>query len=174
MASYEEHRKAAPKSVKVSVIVVSTSKYEKASRGEVVDDVSGAKATALILERGYHLLSRKLVSDEVEMIRLELLRSLYDEGADVVILTGGSGLAKKDVTVEAVKPLVEKEIEGFGELFRVASYQKIGAPSFLTRALAGTISGKLVFCLPGSPQAVEMALGVLLPELSHAVYHAGV
>ncbi|MCP8315710.1 MAG: MogA/MoaB family molybdenum cofactor biosynthesis protein, partial [archaeon] len=105
-------------------------------------------------------------------IRLEVLRSLYDEDADAVILTGGTGLAKRDVTFESIMPLLDKEIEGFGEIFRAVSYQKIGPPSYLSRALAGTLNGKLIFCLPGSPQAVELALNLILPELSHIVYHS--
>jgi len=126
----------------------------------------------MVKTSNHKIVSRKLISDDKEMIRLEVLRSLYDEDADVVILTGGTGLAKKDVTFESIMPLLDKKIEGFGELFRAVSYQKIGSPSYLSRALAGTLGGKLIFCLPGSPQAVELALSLILPELSHMVYHA--
>ncbi|MEM3531413.1 MAG: MogA/MoaB family molybdenum cofactor biosynthesis protein, partial [Nitrososphaerales archaeon] len=146
------------------------SRYEKASQGIPIDDESGSKAIEMIKESGHNIVSRKLVSDDKEMIRLEVLRSLYDEDADVVILTGGTGLAKKDVTYESIKPLLDKEISGFGELFRGISYQKIGSPSYLSRALAGTLNGKLIFCLPGSPNAVETALSLILPELSHMIY----
>ena len=125
----------------------------------------------MVKASNHKIVSRKLISDDEEMIRLEVLRSLYDEDADVVVLTGGTGLAKRDITFESIMPLLDKQIEGFGELFRAVSYQKIGSPSYLSRALAGTLSGKLIFCLPGSPQAVELALGLILPELSHMVYH---
>ncbi|NWG09908.1 MAG: molybdenum cofactor biosynthesis protein, partial [Nitrososphaerales archaeon] len=101
---------------------------------------------------------------------LEVLRSLYDEGADVVILTGGTGLSKRDITVDSIMPLLDREIKGFGELFRSISHKKAGIPSFLSRALAGTLDDKIIFCLPGSPQAVELALDLILPELSHMLY----
>jgi molybdenum cofactor biosynthesis protein B len=158
--------------VNVTVITVSTSRYGKASQGIAIDDESGSKIIEMIKASNHKIVSRKLISDDEEMIRLEVLRSLYDEGSDVVILTGGTGLAKIDVTFESIMPLLDKQIEGFGELFRALSYQKIGSPSCLSRALAGILSGKLIFCLPGSPQAVELALGLILPELSHIVYHA--
>ncbi|MEM2955305.1 MAG: MogA/MoaB family molybdenum cofactor biosynthesis protein [Nitrososphaerales archaeon] len=168
--AYEEHKKLAPKSINVSVITVSSSRYEKASQGIAVEDESGLKAVEMVKESGHKIVSRKLINDDEEMIKLEVLRSLYDEDADAVILTGGTGLAKRDVTYESIKPLLDKEIVGFGELFRTLSYQKIGSPAYLSRALAGTLNGKLIFCLPGSPNAVELALSLILPELSHMIY----
>jgi molybdenum cofactor biosynthesis protein B len=168
--AFEEHKKLAPKSINVSIITVSSSRHEKASQGIAVEDESGSKAVSMIKASGHKIVSRKLVNDDIEMIRLEVLRSLYDEDADAVILTGGTGLAKRDVTYESIKPLLDKEIVGFGELFRTLSYQKIGSPAYLSRALAGTLSGKLIFCLPGSPNAVEIALSLILPELPHMVY----
>ncbi len=124
----------------------------------------------MVKASGHEIVSRKLISDDEEMIRLEVLRSLYDEDADAVILTGGTGLAKRDVTSETIMPLLDKKIEGFGEIFRTISYKKIGSSSYLSRALAGTLNDKLIFCLPGSPEAVELALSLILPELSHMVY----
>jgi len=160
----------APKSVNITIITVSTSRYEKATQGIAVDDLSGSKAVKMIKESGHKIISRKLVNDDKEMIRLEVLRSLYDEDADLVILLGGTGLAKRDVTIESIMPLLDKEMGGFGEIFRAVSHQKIGTPAYLSRALAGTLNGKMVFCLPGSPQAVELALNLILPELSHFAY----
>ncbi|MCP8321859.1 MAG: MogA/MoaB family molybdenum cofactor biosynthesis protein [archaeon] len=151
-------------------MTVSSSRYEKASQGIAVDDESGSKAIEMIRTSGHKIVSRKLIRDDEEMIRLEVLRSLYDEDADAVILTGGTGLAKRDLTSETIMPLLDKEIEGFGEIFRAISYKKIGPPSYLSRALAGTLNGKLIFCLPGSPKAVELALSLILPELSHMIY----
>ena len=113
------------------------------------------------------------MDDDSKMIRLHLLRSIYETDSDAVILIGGSGLAERDVTIESVKPLFEKEIEGFGETLRILSYRKIGSAAILTRATAGTISGKVVFCLPGSPDAVRTAMQFVLPELPHAVYISG-
>lgn len=172
MVSYDEHRKRAPKSVKVTIITVSSSRYEKASKGMPVKDESGTKAVQMVKEGGHSIVARKLIPDNIKMIRLEILRSLYDEEADVLIITGGTGLTKSDITVESVKPLFEKEIPGFGEIYRMESYKSIGPPSYLSRALAGTIGGKLIFCLPGSPNAVEVGLGIVIPELGHSVFMA--
>jgi len=167
---HEEHKRLAPKSVNITIITVSTSRYEKVSQGIAVDDLSGSKAVKMVMESGHKIVSRKLVNDDKEMIRLEVLRSLYDEDADVVILTGGTGLAKRDVTIESITPILDKAVIGFGEIFRALSYKKIGSPAYLSRAMAGTLNGKMIFCLPGSPQAVELALNLILPELSHIFY----
>jgi molybdenum cofactor biosynthesis protein B len=126
----------------------------------------------MIQASGYTLASSKIVDDDVGMIRLGLLKSLYEEKADVVVLTGGTGLAPRDVTVEAVGPLLDKALEGFGDLFRKVSYDQVGSAALLSRATAGSTGGKLVFCLPGSPRAVETALDLILPELPHGVHIA--
>jgi len=141
-------------------------------KGLEVSDPSGSKARQMVEEAGYKVVLTRLVDDDVGMIRLELLKSIYEEGADAVILTGGTGVTGRDVTVESVKPLLEKELEGFGEIFRSVSYSQIGSPAHLTRALAGVIDRRIVYCLPGSPAAVETALKIVLPELSHVVYMA--
>ena len=118
-------------------------------------------------------MSEKLVEDDSKLIRGELLNTIYENHVDAVILMGGTGLATQDVSVETVRPLFDKEMEGFGEIFRSVSYQKIGNAAYLTRATAGTIGGRAVYCLPGSPAAVETALTIILPELPHVVYIAG-
>lgn len=166
---HEKHRAAASKDVKISVITVSTSRYrELVSQGSTKDE-SGEKAKQMAQAAGYKVTSTKIVDDDIGMIRLELMKSLYEEKADAVIFTGGTGLSPRDVTVEAVKPLFDKELDGFGDVFRRISYDQIGSPAFLSRSTAGTITGKIVFCLPGSPKAVETALSLILPELPHAV-----
>ncbi|MGQ9718420.1 MAG: MogA/MoaB family molybdenum cofactor biosynthesis protein [Nitrososphaerales archaeon] len=154
----------------MTIITVSSSRYKKASQGMPIDDESGSKAFDMIKKSGHNVVSRKLVGNDRDTIRLEVLRSLYDEDADVVILTGGTGLSKRDITVDSIMPLLDREIKGFGELFRSVSHKKVGIPSFLSRALAGTLDDKIIFCLPGSPQAVELALDLILPELSHMLY----
>jgi molybdenum cofactor synthesis domain len=106
---------------------------------------------------------------------LEIARMLIDmlERADVAILCGGTGLTSGDVTAEAVAPLFDKTMPGFGELFRVRSYRKIGTPAILSRALGGVIGGRAVFCIPGSPDAAEVALReIILPEMGHILAHA--
>jgi molybdenum cofactor biosynthesis protein B len=109
------------------------------------------------------------VRDEPEQIRAAVEQGLAG-GARAVLVTGGTGITRRDQTVEAVRPLLEKEIPGFGELFRMLSFQEIGSAAWLSRALAGTVRGALVFVLPGSPNAVRLALDrLILPELGHAV-----
>ena len=168
MKSYQEHRNAAPHDVKVSIITVSTSKYHEAQKEEV-DDKSGALIRKMVEKTGYQIVSQKLIDDNIEMIRLSLLKSIYDEGAEAVILTGGTGISPRDVTIESVRPLFDKELEGFGEVFRNISFHQIGSPAQLSRATAGVIDNRIVYCLPGSPNAVEPALEIILPELPHAV-----
>ncbi len=169
---HEKHREAAPRKLSVSLITVSTSRYRELSTGRPVGDESGEIAKQMVQASGAAITSSKIVDDDVGMIRLELVKSLYEEKADVVILMGGTGLSPRDVTVEAVRPLLDKELEGFGDVFRRASYDQVGSAAFLSRATAGSVGGRLVFCLPGSPRAVETALNLILPELPHAAYIA--
>ncbi|MCS7116431.1 MAG: MogA/MoaB family molybdenum cofactor biosynthesis protein [Nitrososphaerota archaeon] len=172
MEVVKKHREEARGPVKVSVITVSTSRYQRILKGESVTDESGDKAVEMIKKGGHIVVSKKIVDDDSEMIRRELLKSIKEEGVDVVIVIGGTGISPRDVTIEAVQPLFDKVLEGFGEIFRMVSYQKIGASAILSRAIAGTIDKRLVFCIPGSPYAVATALNIILEELSHAVYIA--
>ncbi|MEE9585787.1 MAG: MogA/MoaB family molybdenum cofactor biosynthesis protein [Nitrososphaerales archaeon] len=172
MKPHEEHRQAAPHEVKISIITVSTSKYQDAQSGKDVDDVSGETARNMVEKAGYRLVSKKLIDDNIEMIRLTVFKSIYEEGADAVILTGGTGISSRDVTIESLRPLFEKELDGFGDIFRSVSYRQIGSPAHLSRAAAGVIDRRIVYCLPGSPNAVETALDLILPELPHAIYMA--
>lgn len=172
MKPHEEHRKAAPQEVKVGIITVSTSKYQDAEGGRQIEDTSGDTVKRLVEEAGYKVVSKKLVDDDREMIRLELSRSIYEEGADAIILTGGTGISGRDITIEALRPLFDKEMNGFGDVFRNVSYHQIGAPAHLSRAAAGVVDRRVVYCLPGSPNAVETALEIILPELPHAAHMA--
>ena len=155
-----------------SLITVSTSGFTELRNGKVPKKGGEKIALHELKEGGHKVISTKLVDDEKSMIRLESLKSLFEEGADVVILMGGTGISKRDLTVEALKPLFDKELEGFSELFRMKSYEEIGTAAYLSRALAGVMNGKIVFCLPGSPSSVETALRMILPEINHALYIA--
>lgn len=117
-------------------------------------------------------MGRELVDDDKEMIVDALNDGLGRERVDVVVFTGGTGFSPRDVTVDAIRPLFEKEIEGFGELMRSVSYGKIGSPAMLSRTTAGLISGKLVICLPGSPDGVETGLDLIMPDIPHIVFVA--
>jgi molybdenum cofactor biosynthesis protein B len=107
------------------------------------------------------------------MIQETMLEMLHSYEVDAIISTGGTGITPADVTIEAVRPIIEKELPGFGELFRHLTYQEIGSAAVMSRAMAGVALGKAVFCLPGSPHAVKLCLErFILPETAHIVLHA--
>ena len=170
--AHETHREAGPKKLGFYVITVSSSRFVQKSRRQPVTDESGDAAVRMIKRARHSVVGRELIDDDQRMIVDALNDGLRNDGADVVVFTGGTGLSQRDVTVDAVKPLFEKEIEGFGEIMRAVSYKKIGSPAMLTRATAGLISRKVVVCLPGSPDAVETGLRLLIGELPHMVYVA--
>jgi molybdenum cofactor biosynthesis protein B len=112
-----------------------------------------------------------IVPDRIDAIRGALISAM--ESCNCVVLNGGTGLTHDDCTIEAVAPLLEKKIDGFGELFRMKSYEEIGTASMLSRALAGITNGKVIFCIPGSTKAVKLAVAsLILPEIRHILTHA--
>jgi len=168
---HERHRAEAHARLRIAVFTASTSRYEKKLRGEGVVDESGETALNKLRGLGHEAEYLGVVNDDVEMIRTRLAEAI-DAGFDVVIISGGTGIARRDVTIEAVRPLLEKELEGFGEILRMESYKRIGAAAALTRALAGVRGGRVIIALPGSPDAVATALEIFGPELPHMVYIA--
>lgn len=140
--------------------------------GSEYKDESGDLASRLILEAGHRVDTRTLLPDEKVMIR-RLVQDFLKSRIHVMVLIGGTGVSSTDVTVESVVPFFEKELTGFGELLRTISYQTIGSAALLTRATAGTAKGKLIVCLPGSPNAVETALRSFISEFPHIVSIAG-
>ncbi len=156
-----------------SVISISTSRFERYPRvqePEEVDDESGRIIIDLLKDAGHNVRSYHLISDEMNAIR-QHVNNLINQ-VDVIVTTGGTGLAPRDVTIEAVEHLIEKAIPGFGELFRLVSYEQIGSSAMLTRALGGIVENTILFCLPGSPRAVKLAMEVLIvPELHHIKAH---
>lgn len=131
------------------------------------------KGGPLIVERlqsaGHRILDQKIISDDSTAIRAHV-QELCGLTCEVVILTGGTGIAPRDVTYEAVLPLIEKRLDGFAELFRMLSFEEIGPSAMLSRPLAGTCGKTLIFSLPGSPKAVQLAMDrLILPLLPHAV-----
>ena len=157
-----EHRTDAPTHVSCFVLTCSD------SRGQA-EDVSGRALREGLEAAGHAVVGQTVVRDEPEAIRAAVERGL-EGGARAVLITGGTGITRRDQTVEAIRPLLDREIPGFGELFRMLSFQEIGSAAWLSRAMAGTVRGALVFVLPGSPNAVRLALErLILPELGHAV-----
>jgi len=164
--SAEEHRSKAPKSVNLAIITVSDTRTE-------VDDLSGRAIADTMARAGHSIVRRIIVKDEVEEIQKALRELIEDDGVQVVVMNGGTGIASRDVTLEAVTPFQEKSIPGFGELFRALSYNQVGSAALMSRASAFVTEGKIVFCLPGSEKAVRLAVEKLIaPELGHMVWEA--
>jgi Molybdopterin biosynthesis enzymes len=125
---HEEHRARGPKELSFWVVTVSTSRYEAMASGRSYTDESGDAAVSLISRAGHRVVGRSLVKDDLVMIRGVVMDLLRRSDVDVVVLTGGTGVARTDVTIEAVRPLLEKELDGFGDVFRLKSYQRSAPP----------------------------------------------
>lgn len=161
-ASHTAHQKAA-RAVGVAIITVSDTR-----RG--ADDKSGALAEKLFARAGADVAVRAWVRDDIAAIRHATRSALAKRAVDVVVLTGGTGVAPRDVTPEAVEPLLDRPLPGFGECFRALSLATVGSAAWLSRAGAGVARGRLVVYLPGSSGAVQQALEqILIPELVHVV-----
>ncbi len=158
-----EHQALAPARVRCAVITVSDTR--------TVETDEGGRTIASALEAGGHDVTRRaIVRDDVHAIRAALEGALEDASIDAAIATGGTGIARRDSTYEVVAALLEKRLDGFGELFRWLSYQEIGPAAMLSRAVAGAARGKVLAALPGSPSACRLAMEKLLvPELPHMV-----
>lgn len=163
MGAHEHHAKA-KRQAGCAVLTVSDTRTEE-------NDSSGAKIKELLGEAGHRCCRYSIVRDEPDLIREQLREILADGAVEAVLLTGGTGLAPRDTTFEAVRGLLEKEIEGFGQLFRMLSFPDVGPAAMLSRATAGIVSGKVLFSMPGSTAAVELAMRrLILPEIGHLLY----
>ena len=160
--SVTEHRKAGAISVPCYVLTISDTRTE-------ATDTSGAAIVAALTLSGHAVVGRGLVRDETHDVRARLAEALQGE-ARVLITTGGTGIAGRDTTFEAVSTLIERPMPGFGELFRMLSFAEIGAAAMLSRACAGIVGSRALFVLPGSQAAVTLAMDKLIvPELGHIV-----
>jgi len=167
---HEIHRERGPRSAGVFIITISTSRYSAMVRGEPYTDESGDIIEAMAKSAGHRVVGRTLVGDNAGDIRRTVEALLSRGDVDVIIATGGTGISRTDTTIEAIRPLLDKEVEGFGEIFRFVSFQRIGTSAMLSRALAGVVGGKLVVALPGSPDAVKAGMELILPEIPHILY----
>ena len=159
--SHVEHKAQAPASVVCSVLTVSDSRTEDT-------DTSGRAIREMLENAGHPVNDHRIVKDDPAQVTACVRAQLDDPHAQVIITTGGTGLTSRDGTFEAIDRLLEKRIEGFGELFRMLSFQEIGAAAMMSRATAGTASRKAIFVLPGSEHAVRLAMTrLILPELGH-------
>jgi molybdenum cofactor biosynthesis protein B len=133
-------------------------------------DTSGAMVRDLLVQAGHVVTSHVIVPDEPVRVRAQVETLLADPEVDAVLVNGGTGIAPRDTTYEALAGLLEKRLDGFGELFRMLSFEQIGAAAMLSRAVAGVVRGKIVASMPGSTAAVELAMSrLLVPELGHLV-----
>jgi len=150
-------------SISVGILVISTSRTEK-------EDKSGVIIKHLLDEKGVSVIHTAVIPDQIKAIRSGVIKAL--ESCNCVILTGGTGITKDDCTIEAVEPLLEKHLDGFGELFRMKSYEEVGTRMVLSRAIAGSIGTNIIFCIPGSPNAATLATReIIIPEVKHLLTH---
>ena len=168
----QEHKLLAPSQLNFAVFICSMSRYSGLKQGKKVEDPSGDLIVKYLEGGGHKVVLKKIISDNRVMIQRNVGRALESENVDAIITCGGTGISPSDVTIESVKPLLEKELDGFGEIFRRLSFDEIGSAAVLSRAIAGISKGKVIFCIPGSPQAVSLCLErLILPEASHILKH---
>lgn len=162
----DEHKAHAPRSIGCFVLTISDTKTPDT-------DTSGALIRELLEGAGHRVAGSAIVRDEPDQVRQIVRKAVADPGVQAVILTGGTGLTARDSTFEAVEALLAKRLPGFGELFRMLSYQEIGPAAMLSRAQLGVYQRRIVASLPGSPNACRLALEkLLIPELGHLVREA--
>ena len=161
-----EHKHHAPKNLNCAIVTISDSRSE-------ADDESGQHIMKNLKENGHNVSAYALLKNDTAAINDKMDELLANTEIQIILTTGGTGLGSRDVTVETVMPLLNKKLEGFGELFRHLSYKEIGSAAIMSRALAGVIRDKVVICLPGSKGAVKLALKeIILPEMGHMVREA--
>ena len=162
--SVRQHREAAPDHVRVAVVTISDSRTPET-------DTGGDTAVGLLEGSGHEIVHREIIPDDAPEIEVALRGLLSRPDVDAVVTTGGTGISARDTTYEVASRLIDKKLDGFGEIFRSLSYEDIGSAAFLSRAIAGASGSKFVACLPGSRAAVRLAVEKLLvPELSHVVF----
>jgi molybdenum cofactor biosynthesis protein B len=159
-----EHKDKAHRAVRCAVITASDTRTDDT-------DTSGKKIKDLLIAQQHVVTSYQILKDEPTQISAAVRTLLDQSDVDAVIINGGTGIAPRDTTFEAIQGILEKEISGFGELFRMLSYQDIGSAAMMTRATAGVAKGKIIISLPGSTGAVELGMTKLvLPELGHMLF----
>ena len=161
----KKHKANAPNKVNVGIITVSSTRSMK-------EDKSGQWISKRVKKEGHNLVFHQVIPDEAGTITETVHETISSYGAQVILVTGGTGISNKDVTIEAVRPFFEKELTAFGPLFAQLSFEQIDSAALLSRATAGVIGGVIVFCIPGSLKACKLACKALIfPELGHIVKH---
>jgi len=161
-----EHKKNAPKKIKLGIISVSSTR-------SLEEDKSGLWINNRALKEGHKVVFHHIIQDEIQAITDIIVDVIRSHEPQVILMTGGTGISSKDVTIEAVIPLFKKELTAFGPLFAQLSFEKIDSAALLSRATAGIINKTILFCLPGSLKACKLACKyIIFPELGHLVKHA--
>ncbi|MDY6790009.1 MAG: molybdenum cofactor biosynthesis protein B [Thermodesulfobacteriota bacterium] len=163
--SSKAHKKNAPRSVKTGIITVSTTR-------SLQDDKSGHWISKRAKKEGHEIVFHQVIPDETEIITRTVMDVIKDPAPQALLLTGGTGISSKDVTLEAVQPLFSKELTAFGPIFAQLSFEQIDSAAILSRATAGVIQKTILFCMPGSINACKLACkAIIFPELGHLVHH---
>jgi molybdopterin adenylyltransferase len=158
-----EHRATAPRSVGCWVLTISDTKTPET-------DTSGALIRKLLLDAGHEVVGSTIVRDEPKDVQRVIREACATDAVRAVIATGGTGITSRDSTYEAIEALLDKRLPGFGELFRMLSYEEVGAAAMLSRAQLGIYARRIIVSLPGSPNACRLALEkLLIPELPHLI-----
>lgn len=159
--SYQEHKHQAPRSIRCMVLTCSDTRTP-------ATDTSGELIQNLLKQTGHTIVAYHLVKDEPSLIQNFIKAGLENDTIQAIVINGGTGISQRDSTFEAVDAMLEKRLDGFGELFRFLTYQEIGSPAIMSRATAGIIKGRVLFSIPGSEHAVRLAMEkLILPELCH-------
>lgn len=161
--AHKEHKAQAPRQVGCVVITCSDTRT-------AVSDASGFLIQRLLKDSGHTVVAYHLVKDEPSKIKAKIKSAVANKKVHAIIINGGTGIARRDSTFEAIDKLLEKRLDGFGEVFRFLTYQDIGSPAIMSRATAGIYKGRVIFSTPGSENAVRLAMEkLILPELGHIV-----
>ena len=161
--SHQEHKRASPTNIRCYVLTVSDTRTEET-------DTGGRLLRELLTENGHEVIGHAIVPDEAKTLRYAISAQLDTDVVQAVITTGGTGISRRDGTYEVVSDLLDKRLDGFGELFRTLSFEEIGPSVMLSRACAGAARGKVLISMPGSQNAVRMGMTrLVLPELGHLV-----
>jgi molybdopterin adenylyltransferase len=163
---YHEHKRVEVKNVNCAVLIISDSRTEE-------NDESGKLIKQRLLDNGHRVAFYAILKNDAQAIKNNISALVRQDKIQVIITSGGTGLSKRDVTVDTIQPMLEKQLEGFGELFRSLTYQELGTASIMSRAIAGVANAKVIICIPGSLGAVTLAMDkIILSELGHLVREA--
>jgi molybdenum cofactor synthesis domain len=163
---YHEHKKLDNKNIGCAVLVTSDSRTEET-------DESGKLIKQRLLDKGHQVVHYCILKNDATMLKNKINELIKQDAVQVIITSGGTGLSHKDVTIDTIQPMLEKKLDGFGELFRQLTYQELGTASIMSRATAGVINGKIIICFPGSLGAATLAMDkIILSEIGHLVREA--